>query len=230
MATLAPTATQSPPQEKPPLRMTYEEFLTWSDEDVHTEWVASPEEKLGEVIVQMPPKEVHQNVVEFLHILLTLFVRLFSLGKVHVAPFEMRAVPDGSAREPDLLFVADEHLGRLSNERLAGPADLIVEVVSDDSIYRDRVDKFEEYEAAGVREYWIVDPRPGKQRADFWILNDAGRYRAGLIDDDGVYRSPALPGFWLRVEWLLAETPPDPLLALAQVAGAEKIIAAIGGH
>ncbi len=228
MATLAPTATPSPPQEKPPLRMSYEEFLTWA-EDAHAEWVASLEDKLGEVIVQMPPKGEHQRLVAFLVQFMGLFVRLFKLGELFTAPFEMRAIPDGSAREPDLLFIAAENLSRLTRERLAGPADLIVEVVSDDSVYRDRVDKFDEYEAAGVREYWIVDPRPGKQRADFWILDDAGRYRAGLIDADGVYHSTALPGFWLRVEWLLAETPPDPLRALAQVAGVEKIIAAIRG-
>lgn len=174
-----------------------------------------------------------------------LFIRLFDLGELLAAPFEMRATPDGPAREPDLLFVAAENRSRLTRERLAGPADLIVEVVSDDSVYHDRVDKFEEYETVGVREYWIVDPRPGKQRADFWVLddvrepylpcgkhgqsNDAGRYRAGLIDDAGVYHSMVLPGFWLQVEWLLAEAPPDPLVTLAQVVGVEKIVSVIGG-
>jgi Uma2 family endonuclease len=151
---------------------------------------------------------------------------LFNLGKVYNAPFEMRAVPDGSSREPDLLFVSSEHLDRLTPDRLVGPADLIVEVVSDDSVYRDRVDKFEEYEAAGVREYWIVDPRPGKQRADFWVLDETGRYRAKEIKD-GIYHSTMLPGLWLRVEWLLAETSPDPLIALAQIVGADKITEAL---
>ncbi len=212
----------APPQPGQPLRMSYEEFLDWADEDVHAEWIN------GEVIVQMPPKEIHQSYVEFLLHLLGLFAHLFGLGRVHVAPFEMRAKPDSSAREPDLFFVASEHLERLTNERLAGPADLIVEVISDDSVCHDRVDKFEEYESAGVREYWIVDPRPGKTRADFWILDADGRYRAGEIKE-GVYRSTVLPGFWLRVEWLLTDTLPDPLLTLAQVVGTEKIVAVIQG-
>ena len=205
------------------LRMSYEEFLNWADEDVHAEWVN------GEVIVAMPAKEIHQNIVEFLYVMLNFFVRWFALGKVHTAPFEMRVLADGPAREPDLLFVANDHLERLTNDRLAGPADLIVEVISGDSVYRDRVDKFEEYEAGGVREYWIVDPRPGKQRADFWILDANGRYRAGEIKD-GIYRSTVLPGLWLRVEWLLAENLPDPLVALAQIVGREKIIAVIDGQ
>jgi Uma2 family endonuclease len=60
----------------------------------------------------------------------------------------MRATPDGPARQPDLLFVAREHLDRLTETRLSGPADFVVEVVSDDSVARDRADKFYEYQAA----------------------------------------------------------------------------------
>ncbi|HSF30299.1 MAG TPA: Uma2 family endonuclease, partial [Candidatus Tectomicrobia bacterium] len=80
------------------LRMSYEEFLAWADEDVHAEWVD------GEVIVQLPPKEPHQRVVAFLLSLMTLFIELFKLGRLLPAPFEMRAVADGPAREPDLIF------------------------------------------------------------------------------------------------------------------------------
>jgi len=205
------------------LRMSYDEYRAWAHEDVHAEWVN------GEVIVAMPPKKEHQRVIAFLIELIGMFVRLFKLGECLDAPFEMRIRADSPSREPDLLFVANEHLERLTSERLVGPADLIVEVISDDSVYRDRVDKFEEYEAGGVREYWIVDPRPGKQRVDFWVLDANSRYRAGEIKD-GVFRSTVLPGFWLRPEWLLADALPDPLVTLAQVAGKEKIIAAIEGR
>jgi Uma2 family endonuclease len=223
MAVAMPTVAQAPPAADQPVRMTYEEFQAWAGEDTHAEWVN------GEVIVQMPTKEAHQNVVKFLLVLLDLFVRLFKLGQVQIAPFEMRAVPGGSAREPDLMFVAAEHLDRLSNDRLAGPADLVVEVISDDSVYRDRVDKFDEYEAAGVREYWMIDPRPDRRRADLWVLDERGRYRAGDVSREGVYRSTVLPGLWLRVEWLLADTLPDPLATLAQVVGPDKIIASLQG-
>jgi Uma2 family endonuclease len=71
-----------------------------------------------------------------------LYLQLFQLGRLIPAPFEMRATPDGASREPDLLFVAKEHLDRLTQDRLNGPADLVVEVISDDSLGRDRADKF----------------------------------------------------------------------------------------
>ena len=79
----------------------------------------------------------------------------------------------------------------------------MIEVVSKDSVRRDRQEKFLEYEAAGIPEYWIIDPRPGFQRADFYELAE-GAYRP-LPVVDGVLRSPALPGFWLRTEWLFDE-------------------------
>ncbi len=216
--TTAPITTPSPPQEYRRLRMSYEDLQAWASEDIHAEWVN------GEVIVQMPPKSEHPYLVAFLIELLNPFIRLFNLGRLLAIPFEMRATPDGPAREPDVLFVAAENPSRLTRERLNGPADLVIEIVSDDSVYRDRVDKFDEYEAAGVREYWIIDPRPGGrgQRADFWVLDEKGRYRAGQITE-GIYRSTVLMGFWLRLDWLLAETLPDPLTALAQIVGPEKI-------
>lgn len=212
---------KAPPRQEQRLRMSYEEFLAWADEDVHAEWVD------GEVIVFMPPKTVHQDVVTFLVALLRFFVQFFQLGQALTAPYEMKVDPDSPAREPDILFIARENLARLSEDRLEGPADLIVEVVSDDSVSRDRSDKFYEYQEAGVREYWVIDPRPGKERADFWVLDEQGRYRPVPVDEDGVYRSTVIPGFWLRVDWLWAEEMPDPLLTFAEIVGPSRVMDAL---
>jgi Uma2 family endonuclease len=211
----------APTTQNQPLRMSYEEYLAWADEDVHAEWVN------GEVIVQMPPKRPHQRVVGFLMQLMGLFIQLFQLGELLPAPFEMRATPDGPAREPDLLFVAREHLDRLSAERLSGPADLIVEVISDDSVARDRADKFYEYQAAGVREYWIVDSRPDRERADFYVLDEKERYRPVPPEADGRYHSTVLPGFWLDVDWVTSVEPPPVLTALVQIVGPQRLAEAI---
>jgi Uma2 family endonuclease len=202
--------------------MSYEEYLAWANEDVHAEWVN------GEVIVHMPPKPRHQQVVTFLLRLLGQFIELFQLGRLLPAPLEMRATPDGPAREPDLLFVAQEHLERLTEIRLSGPADLVVEVVSDDSVSRDRADKFYEYQSAGVTEYWIIDPRPGYERVDFYVLDARGRYQPVPVDLDGRYHSTVLSGFWLRVDWVLAAEPPGVLQALAEIVGLQKLLEAIG--
>lgn len=210
---VTPEVLEAPPQQKERLRMTYEEFLAWADEDVHAEWVD------GEVIVHMPAKPRHQAIVGFLYKLLGLFVDFFRAGQVLAAPLEMKVDPEGPAREPDLLFIARENLARLTEERLEGPADLIVEVIFDDSVTRDRADKFYEYQEGGVREYWVIDPRPGYERADFWVLDEWGRYRPVPIGDDGIYRSTVLPHFWLRVDWLWSEEMPDAQRTFAEIAG-----------
>ena len=191
--------------------MSYDDFLVWADE-AHAEWVE------GEVTVFMPPNIRHQFIANFLQSLLTFFARAFDLGDVLGAPVEMRAQPNGPAREPDILFVAAAHRDRLTAQRLAGPADLVVEIVSNESAHRDRVDKFYEYEDAGIIEYLLIDPRPGKERVDFYHLTDAGKYLAVLPDGAGRYHAAVLPGFWFDPAWFWATPPPDPLLTLAEIA------------
>ena len=216
-AIAAPTnmATTRPPAR---LRMTYEEFLQWSDEDMHAEWVN------GEVIVHMPPKPIHQITVAFLHRLLGLFVDLFGLGQVYIAPFEVVIRPGYSSREPDLFFVTRERRHLVDEDRLTGPADLIIEIISKDSVQRDRDDKFSEYREAGVREYWILDPRPQKQRADFYRLTEAGKYELFATEDDEWVSSYALPGFRLKPEWLWQADRLNPLTCSLEIQGVAEAI------
>ncbi len=207
------TIKQKAQTEEQRFAMSYAEFRSWADEDTHAEWVD------GEVIIFMPPKTIHQQMAGFLYALLSLYVNLFKLGEVIIAPFEMCLVAGRLSREPDLLFIASEHLERLTAERLEGPADLVVELISDSSMARDRADKFYEYQEAGVREYWIIDPRPGKERVDFYRLLPQGIYQAVLPDERGCYHSDVVAGFQLNVAWLWQHPLPSPLLALAEMRG-----------
>lgn len=191
--------------------MSYDDFLAWADE-AHVEWVD------GEVTVFMPPNDRHQVIAGFFHALLLLFCRSADRGEVRIAPLEMRARPGGPAREPDILFVAAAHRDRLTAQRLVGPADLVVEIVSNESANRDRVDKFYEYEAAGITEYLLIDPRPGKERVDFYRLTEAQKYLAVLPDGVGRYHSMVLPGFWFDPAWFWATPTPNPLLTLVAIA------------
>ncbi len=206
---IAPVA--EPTTEKR-IPMAYAEFLAWGEDTTHAEWVD------GEVIIFMPPKIYHQNLVSFLTTLLRSFVDFLDLGHVLTAPSEMRVYPDGRAREPDILFVATENSHRLEENRLTGPADLIVEVISTESVARDRTEKFYEYQEAGVREYWLIDPRPGRERADFWVLDEKGQYQPVPLKN-GVYRSTLLTGFWLRADWLAQNPLPDSMACFAEIIG-----------
>jgi Uma2 family endonuclease len=194
------------------LKMSFEEFMAWA-EDKHAEWVE------GEGIIFMPAKKYHQLVLGFLHQLMGLFVHFTQAGTVLVTPFAMRAEPDGPVREPDILFVAREHLARLTENLLLGPADLIVELISDESVRRDRHEKFHEYRQAGVREYWVIDPRPDRHRADFFRLDADGQYELFATEDDDRVDCGALAGFWLRPSWLWEVETRDPLLTFFEMRG-----------
>ncbi|MEW5988855.1 MAG: Uma2 family endonuclease [Chloroflexota bacterium] len=201
-------------------KMSYAEYLQWADEDTHSEWVD------GEVFIFMATKPIHQFTLEFLHLLLRYFVDLFHLGQVHVAPFEALLRSGRSSREPDIFFVAQANLHRISKDRLVGPPDLIVEIVSAESVQRDRLEKFREYQQVGVQEYWVIDPRPGKQRADFFRLNDEGEYDLFGTEDDERVASVVLPGFWLRPDWLWQANTLDPFTVFCEMAGLPESFAA----
>ena len=70
--------------------------------------------------------------------------------------------------------------------------------MSPESDTRDRVAKREEYERAGIPEYWIVDSV--RREATFLQLGEDGTYHAVAADDEGRYHSRALPGFRLRAD------------------------------
>jgi Uma2 family endonuclease len=200
-----------PAVESPRLKMSYEEYLAWEGEGRHGEWVD------GEVIVFMP-KPPHQRLVRFLGSLVSAFVELLRLGEVLTAPCEMRIRVGGPSREPDILFVETEHLDRITGDRVEGPADLVVEIISPDSVRRDRFEKKNEYEAAGIPEYWVVDSRPGKRRTEFHQLGPNGKYVAAPVGRDGRYHAAVLPGFWLDTAWLWQDPLPAPSLLIQLIA------------
>src|SRR5215207_7108203 len=135
-----------PATEERRLRMSYEEFQDWWGEGRHGEWVD------GEVIVFMSPTWSHQSLAGFLYRLLIEFVEVFDLGRVGIAPFEMLIRGSSSSRQPDVLFISREHLDRLTDGRLEGAADLVIELISDDSPRRDYQEKLAEYEETGIPE------------------------------------------------------------------------------
>ena len=200
------------------IAMSYEDFLGTTEDATQAEWVD------GEKIVFLPPTDRHQDLLRFLSTLIDTFVELFGLGVTRFAPYEVRLVPGRSSREPDLFFVAKTNLNRITPKRLEGPPDLIVEIISPESVYRDRVDKFDEYEAAGVREYWVIDPRPEHARAWFFVLDEAGRYQPGAVQPDGRYVSTVLPGFSFHVDWIWQDELPTLMQCLRVILGPEALL------
>jgi len=130
----------------PVTRLTYEEFLTQYD-GTHAEW------EDGEIIVLSPVSRHHQAIGGFLLTILSQYVTANALGEVFCAECQMRLHAQKTGREPDILFVSTANLSRIQPNYLDGPADLAIEIISPQSVRRDRDTKFREYEQAGVGEY-----------------------------------------------------------------------------
>jgi Uma2 family endonuclease len=77
-------------------------------------------------------------------------------GTVFYAPLRVRVAP-GHFREPDLVLLLDVNDPRNQNAFWLG-ADLVVEIMRPDDVERDTVIKRADYAAAGIPEYWIVNP------------------------------------------------------------------------
>jgi Uma2 family endonuclease len=128
------------------------------------------------------PTELHQLIVFYLCAALRNLGAGKPPGLALMSPFRVRVSPT-KYREPDVLFMLNENRDRRS-DRFWDGADLVVEVVSEDDPLRDLETKRIEYALAGIREYWIVDPRDRTIRVLFLEL-DAIQYRESGCYSDG---------------------------------------------
>lgn len=193
-------------------RISYDDFLREAPDGSSLEWVD------GRVIELSPVSDRHQDLEGWLTALLRHWVEANRRGVVRSGRFQMKTAAHLAGREPDVLFLASEHLDRLRTNHIAGPADLAVEIVSPESQTRDTVEKLREYEEGGVREYWLIDP---KDRCfEVRVLETDGRYRLVQLDATGIVRSRVLEGLWLNSEWLWQE----PLPALMSILKEWKLV------
>jgi Uma2 family endonuclease len=158
----------------------------------------------------------HNEIFAFLAALLRLLVGMHKWGRVITAGIPMKYSNEQPAREPDIILLKNEHLDRLTDTYVNGIADIVVEIVSPESAERDYGAKFIEYEAAGVPEYWRVDPI--RTHAVVYALGEDGRYHPLPLDAQGRLVSQVLPGFALDPALLWGERLPDgmELVELAQ--------------
>jgi Uma2 family endonuclease len=110
------------------------------------------------------------------------------LGQVLFAPVDVR-FSDRDQVQPDLLFIRGERLDIYQGHTVQGAPDLVVEIVSPSDRSFDEVRKRALYEANGVPEYWIVDPKARTLRL---LVLTEGRY-VEAAPRDGRLRSTVLP-------------------------------------
>lgn len=186
----------------------------WTEERYFAE---APEDRLcefedGELIVHSPATPRHQRLVRFLTFLLSGYVEERDLGEVLNGPAVLRLRP-GADKEPDIFFVHRDRRGAIGAARVDGPADLVVEVSSPGTRSYDLEEKARVYREGGVAEYWVVDP----ERREVVIHRITHpQYRVTQMGSERL-ESTAVPGFWIRVEWLWQEPLPSAPACLRQI-------------
>jgi len=181
--------------------ISFEQFLADPSVPQCSEWVD------GTVVPMHAVADRHDAVVGWLRELVGAVTRELDLGRVLGEPFVMKTGPDLPGRSPDLFVVTRDRERLIEPQHLAGPADLVIEVVSPESQYRDRVVKFGEYERGGVREYWLIDP---DRREALFYRSQQGTFDA-VEPADGLARSVVLPPVALGVDWLWSHPLPKTL-------------------
>jgi Uma2 family endonuclease len=177
--------------DRPPItpaqgEWTYEDYRALPDDGNRYEIIE------GVLYVVNAPSSDHQTIVTETSAELRNFVKRNHLGRVLIAPFEVHLSSRSRPVQPDVLFVRAE---RWPSERVAffeGAPDLVVEVISPSSVRMDRVVKFTAYEAAGVPEYWIVNPHT--RTVEVFTLSHGEYALLGEYTNDEVVQSVILAG------------------------------------
>jgi Uma2 family endonuclease len=172
---------------------TYEDYKKLPDDGRRYEIIE------GVLYVTAAPDFNHQYTVGEIFAALRTYVRQRQLGIVISAPFEVHLPDIGQPVQPDVLFVPAERTPRPGAEGFTGAPDLIIEVLSQSTARTDRLVKFGAYERAGVREYWLVDPRT--HSVEVYSLSEEGTYEmAGQYTPGETVMSAVLSDLALPVD------------------------------
>ena len=169
--------------------MTVEEFEALPESQFPTELIE------GELVVRGAPTIRHQRIVFNIAFMLRSFVLK---GEVFIAPVSVK-LNTTSYYQPDVLWIAEGNLNcEIGEGGINGAPDLVVGVISDGTAKTDRGIKFETYQEAGVREYWIVEP--DENFVEVWQLVDAVYIKVGLFTADQEFMSPTIDKIMLGQE------------------------------
>jgi len=171
-------------------KYTYADYLTW------------PEGERWEIIdgvpyMQAAPTWQHQAI----SVELTSQFNTYLKGKpcrVFAAPFDL-CIPDYNEKDeeisniisqPDIVVVCDE--SKLRKTGYFGIPALIIEISSPSTIRIDKVLKFNKFEKAGVKEYWIVEPE-GKFISAFTLQENKRYGRPEIYTDEDKIQVSGFP-------------------------------------
>jgi Uma2 family endonuclease len=165
--------------EEPDLSLsyTYADYLTWNLPEM-VELIH------GKVYKMSPaPSSNHQTVSGQLFLSIGLFLK-GKKCKIFSAPFDVRLPGKRGKSDKDIVTVVQPDIcvicdpSKIDERGCLGAPDWVIEILSKNSSSKDLREKFEAYEEAGVKEYWVVHPMD--QTILVYTLNNNRKYEGRL--------------------------------------------------
>ncbi len=161
---------------------TYADYLLWQFQE-------RVELLKGHILQMSAPSRYHQNISQNLSFLIARHLWK-SPCKVYSAPFDVR-LPHFSEKknkniitvvQPDICVICDKT--KLDKKGCIGAPDFIIEILSPGNSRKEMKEKYEIYEEAGVKEYWLI--HPDEKMVQRFVLNEQGKYIGlkPLVEDD----------------------------------------------
>ncbi len=149
----------------------------------------------GEIVMHSPARRQHIIAKNHLLALLGAYVRMNSLGEV-LDEKCLCAFPRNDY-EPDIVFFSPAKASLFESETMLFPVpDLVIEILSNSTQARDRGVKYDDYEAHGVGEYWIIDAHA--ETIEQYVV-EQGQFRLLLKSGSGEIASRVVSGFRIPI-------------------------------
>ena len=151
-------------------KLTYEDYLQFPEDGRRHEIID------GDHYVSPAPSMYHQWILT--RLVVQLYRKICEPGLGYLAPAPIDTVlAEADVVQPDIVVTLGRDDAVIRRERIEGAPDLVVEILSRSTAYRDRGLKLDLYQKAGVSEYWIVDPE--RKVVQQYVLTDGVFRSAG---------------------------------------------------
>ncbi len=155
------------------------------------------------------PGSTHQEILGKLHVDIAVFLAGKDC-KVFLAPYDV-ILPvnkigyskSQTVVQPDICVICDK--SKIREKGCFGPPDWIIEIISPHTSKKDLQDKYNVYEEAGVKEYWIVMPK--SQVVEVYTLGNNRYQRLGAYVFEDTVSPVTLPGLEISLPEIFGEKP-----------------------
>ncbi len=184
---------------------TYADYYKWQFEE-RVELIK------GKIFKMSPaPNPYHQVLAGDIYTLMNVFLRKTPC-KAYIAPFDVRLIKKSkddkdivTVLQPDVFVVCDRT--KIDKRGCIGAPDLVVEVLSPGNSTKELRNKYEVYEEAGVKEYWVVSPQ--NQTFIIYTLQD-GKFQLSPVKVPGdIVTTSILPGLEIDLTELFKDIDPE---------------------